>query len=67
MTAVEVCAELKISRKTLYNRVRAGRIKPQPKRNPALDIEPLRFLRSDVEALKAPPAPYRADAPEEAG
>jgi predicted DNA-binding transcriptional regulator AlpA len=54
MTAAEVCAELHISRKTLYNRIKAERLTPLPKQNPALDIEPLRFLREDVERLKRP-------------
>lgn len=58
MSTTEVCDFLKISRPTLYKRIRDGRISPLPKQNPALDIEPLRFSRADVERLKAPADPH---------
>ena len=55
MTANEVCDALKISRKTLYNRVKSGRITPV-REKPALDKEPLRFRAEDVERLAHPAA-----------
>ena len=62
MTAEEVCRELGISRKTLYNRMKAKRIAPI-RSKPALDREPLQFRRADVLALAAPrpPKPDRAE------
>jgi len=54
MSVTEVCRELGLSRPAIYRRISAGRLTPQPKENPNRDKEPLRFLRADVEALKAP-------------
>lgn len=56
MTADEVCAELGISRKTLYNCMQAKRIQPV-RSKPALDKEPLVFRREDVITIRDTPAP----------
>ena len=53
MSAEQVCEKLKISRKTLYNRIKSGRLTPVDK-NPALDKQPLRFDPADVERLAQP-------------
>ena len=64
MNTNEVCAYLNMSRPTLFKRIRDKRITPLPKNNPALDREPLRFARADVERL-AQPAPAKADTSKE--
>lgn len=52
MSTKEVCEYLEISRTALYDWMRAGRLHPLPKQNPAKRKEPLRFLRADVERLR---------------
>ena len=52
MNIAEVCAELKISRTTLYKFMKEGIIKPLPKQSTLLKVEKLRFDRAAVEALK---------------
>ena len=57
MTTTEVCNYLRISRPTLYKRIKDNRLKPLPRENLALDIEPLRFNRADVERLASAARP----------
>lgn len=52
LTTREVLALLQISRQSLYNLIRAGKIKPV-ERAPVLKQPPLRFRRKDVERLLA--------------
>ncbi len=56
MTTREVCAALKISRKTLYAWVRKGWLQPLPGEHPIKRRQPRKWLRADVERLMRPPA-----------
>ena len=61
MTTTEVCNYLRISRPTLYKRIKDNRLKPLPRENFALDIEPLRFNRADVERLASARPPIKPE------
>lgn len=56
LTATEAVAELKISRATLYNWIKAGKLTPVPQRSDRR-LPRVRFRQSEVDALKLPEQP----------